>query len=161
MILYWSITKTFLKQIMMGYEKWILYNVEWKRSWGEQNEPPPTAPKAGLLPKKVLLCVRWDRKGALYYELLPEDQSMNSKYCSQSDQLKAALDEECPELAENSFSSIRITQDCMFAWWPGKNCYSLVGEFWFICLTHQTLHLRISIYFGSHKIFFMGKISIP
>ena len=30
----------FLKQIVMGDEKWILYiNVEWKRSWGKLNEP--------------------------------------------------------------------------------------------------------------------------
>ena len=37
--------------------------------------------------------------GALYYELLPENQTINSnKYCSQLDQLKAALDEKRPEL---------------------------------------------------------------
>ena len=33
----------FLKQIVMGNEKWILYNnVEWKRWWDKRNEPPPT-----------------------------------------------------------------------------------------------------------------------
>ena len=48
----------FLKQIVMGDEKWILYNnVEWKRSWGKRNEPPPTTPKAGLHPKKLMLCI--------------------------------------------------------------------------------------------------------
>ena len=37
----------FLKQIVMGDEKWILYNnVEQKRLWGKRNEPPPTTPKA-------------------------------------------------------------------------------------------------------------------
>ena len=84
----------------MGSGKWILYNnVEWKRLWGKWNEPPPTMPKAGLHPKKVMLCIWWDWKGVLYYELLPENQTTNSnKYCSQLDQLKAALDEECPEL---------------------------------------------------------------
>ena len=47
-----------LKQIVTGNEKWILYNnVEWKRSWGKRNEPPPTTPKAGLHPKKVMLCI--------------------------------------------------------------------------------------------------------
>ena len=31
----------FLKQIVTGDEKWILYsNVEWKRSWGKRNEQP-------------------------------------------------------------------------------------------------------------------------
>ena len=85
---------------MTGDEKWILYNnVEWKRSWGKRNEPPPTTPKAGLHPKKVMLYTWWDWKGVLYYELLLENQTINSsKYCSQLDQLKAALDEKCPEL---------------------------------------------------------------
>ena len=89
----------FLKQIVMGNEKWILYNtVEWERSRGKRNEPPPTTPKAGLHPKKVMVCIWWDWKGVLYYELLPENQMINSnKYCSQLDQLKAAFDEKHPE----------------------------------------------------------------
>ena len=84
----------------MGNKKLILYNnVEWKRSWGKWNEPPPTTPKAGLHLKKVLLCMWWDWKGVLYYELLPENQTINSnKYCSQLEQLKAALNEKHPEL---------------------------------------------------------------
>ena len=89
----------FLKQIVTGNEKWILYNnVERKRSWGKRNEPPPTTPKAGLHPKKVM-CIWWAWKGVLYYEPLLENQTVNSnKYCSQLDQLKAALDEKHPEL---------------------------------------------------------------
>ena len=90
----------FVKQVVTGDEKLILYNnVERKRLWGKRNEPPLTTPKAGLHPKKVMLCIWWDWKGVLYYELLPENQAIHSnKYCSQSDQLKAALDEKCPEL---------------------------------------------------------------
>ena len=93
-------TIPFLKQIVTGDEKWILYNnVGWKRSWGKRNEPPPTTPKAGLHPKKVMLCIWWDWKGVLYYELFPENQTINSKkYYSQLDQLKAALNEKHPEL---------------------------------------------------------------
>ena len=46
-----------------------------------------------------MLCIWWDWKGVLYYELLPENQTINSnKYCSQLDQLKAALNEKHPEL---------------------------------------------------------------
>ena len=82
---------------MTGNEKWILYN-NVQRSWGKRNELPPTTPKAGLRPKKVT-CIWWDWKGVLYYELLPEKQTIHSnKYCSQLDQLKAALDKKCPEL---------------------------------------------------------------
>ena len=61
---------SFLKQIVTGNEKctlytffvqWILYNnVEQKRSWGKWNEPPLTTPKAGLHPKKVMLCIWWE-----------------------------------------------------------------------------------------------------
>jgi len=44
-----------------GDEKWIIYNnVERKRSWRKQNEPPLAIPKIGLHPKKVMLCVWWD-----------------------------------------------------------------------------------------------------
>ena len=73
----------FLKQIVTGDEKWVLYNhAERKRTWGKRNEPPPTTPKASLHPKKVMLCIWWDWKGVLYHELLPENQTINSnKYC--------------------------------------------------------------------------------
>ena len=85
---------------MTGNEKWILYNnVEQKRLRGKRNEPPPTTPKAGLHPKKVMLGIWWDWKGVLYYELLPESQRINShKNCSQLNQMKAALDNKHPEL---------------------------------------------------------------
>ena len=91
---------SFFKQIVTGNEKWILYsNVERKRLWGKQNELPPTTPKASLQPKNAMFCIWWDWKGVLYYELLPENQTINSnKYCSQLNQMKAALDEKRPEL---------------------------------------------------------------
>ena len=84
----------------MGNEKWILYtDVEWKRSWGKWNEPPPTTPKSSLHPEKLMLCILWEWKGVLYYELLPENQTVNSsEYFSQLYQLKAALDEKCLKL---------------------------------------------------------------
>ena len=89
----------FLKQIVTDDEKWILYNnVDQQKSWGNRNELPPTTPKAGLHPKTVMLCIWWDWKGVLHYELLPENQTINSKYCCQLNQLKAALNEKCPEL---------------------------------------------------------------
>ena len=57
---------------------------------GQVKWPPPTTLKASLW---------WDWKGVLYYELLPENQTINSnKYCSQLDQLKAALDKKCLKL---------------------------------------------------------------
>ena len=86
---------------MTGDEKWIIYNnAEQKRSWGKRNEPYLATPKAGLHLKKVMLCVWWDWKGILYYELLPNNETINSeKYCSQLDKLKTAIEQKRPEKA--------------------------------------------------------------
>ena len=48
-------------------------------------------------------------------------------------------------------------QDCIFLWWPGKNCYTLAGKFWSIHCIYQTLKLWISIHFGFYKIILMEK----
>ena len=108
----------FIKQIVTGNEKWILYNnVERKRLWDKRNEAPPTTPKAGLHPEKVMLCIWWDWKGVLYYELLPENQTINlNKYGSQLDQMKAALNEKCPEL---------VNRKCIIFHQDNTNCIFL------------------------------------
>ena len=153
----------FLKQIVMGSEKSILYNnVEWTRLWGNWNEPPLTTPKTSLHPKKVISCVWWDWKGIPYYELLSENQTINSNKCfSQLDQLKAVLDQERLKfVSRKRKSSTGTAWDCMFLWWPGRSCYSSAGEFWFISCIHQTLYLWVSIYFCPQKILFMVVLSL-
>lgn len=48
----------FLKKMITGDEKWIIYNnVKRKRSWGPKGSRPQIAAKAGLHPKKVMLCI--------------------------------------------------------------------------------------------------------
>ena len=87
---------------MTSDEKWLFWiHVKWKRLWGKQNESPPTISKAGLHPKKVMSCIWWVWKGVLYYELLPENQTINSNNAPnalQLDQVKAAPDKRCLEL---------------------------------------------------------------
>ena len=154
----------FLKQIVIGDEKRILYNnVEWKRSWGKQNEPPSTTPKASPHPKKVMLYIWWDWKEVLYYELLPENQTINSnKYCFQLDQLKAALDEKRPELVNRKH--IIFHQD------NARPHVSLMTRQKLLQLGWEVLiHLPYSpdiapsvyIYLGLYKILLMEKNSIP
>lgn len=59
---------------MMDDEKWIVYNnTEQKRAWGKRNKLPLATPKTSLHLKKVMLCVWWDWKGILHYELLPNN----------------------------------------------------------------------------------------
>ncbi|CAK9817752.1 Mariner Mos1 transposase [Anthophora plagiata] len=90
----------FLKRLVTGDETWILYqNVHRKRTWSKDNRPSTVA-KPGLHPKKVLLSIWWDWKGVIYYELLPQGETIDSaKYCNQLDQLKATIAEKPPELS--------------------------------------------------------------
>ena len=57
----------FLKRIINGDEKWIVYNnVVRKRSWFKRDEPPQTISKAELHPKKIMLSVWWDCKAVVF-----------------------------------------------------------------------------------------------
>lgn len=92
--------ESFLKRIITGDEKWIVYNnVNRKRSWSRRDEPPQTTSKADIHQKKIMLSVWWDWKGVVYFELLPRNQTIDSNvYCRQLDKLNAAVKEKRPEL---------------------------------------------------------------
>jgi histone-lysine N-methyltransferase SETMAR len=91
----------FLKRIVTGDEKWVLYvNVERKNQWLTPGQKPIPTPKAGLHPKKVLLCVWWDIEGIIHFELLDMNETITANiYCQQLDRLKAAIKEKRPSLA--------------------------------------------------------------
>jgi len=114
-------------------------------------------PKAGLYPKKVMLCVWWDWKGILYYELLPNNETTNSeKYCSQLNELKTTIEQKRPEIAnqkgvfhqDNMRPHVSLTKD--------KSCWSSIGMFYSI---HQISRPLISTYFDHYKIPLMEKVS--
>ncbi|GFW38077.1 histone-lysine N-methyltransferase SETMAR [Trichonephila clavipes] len=84
----------FLKQMVTGDEKWVTYdNIVRKRSWLKRGETAQTVAKLGLATRKVLLCIWWDWKGIIYYELLACSQTLNSDLCQQLDRLKLAIDQ--------------------------------------------------------------------
>lgn len=56
-----------------------------KRSWSKAGESFQTVAKPALTAKKVLLCVWWDWKGRIYYELIPHDKTLNSTIYTKSD----------------------------------------------------------------------------
>ncbi|GFV06525.1 mariner Mos1 transposase [Trichonephila clavipes] len=51
-----------------------------KRLWSKRGEVAQTVAKPELTARKVLLCIWWDWKGIIYYELLPYSQ--NTKFRS-------------------------------------------------------------------------------
>ncbi|GFT33984.1 mariner Mos1 transposase [Trichonephila clavipes] len=67
-------------------------NIVRKRSWSKRGDAAQTVSKTGLTDRKVLLCIWWEWKGILYYELLPYGQTLNSDiYCQQLDRLNPDL----------------------------------------------------------------------
>ena len=53
--------------------------------------------KPEVHPRKVLLCVWWDQKGVLHYELLPRNQTITAEvYCQQLRRLEKAIQEKRP-----------------------------------------------------------------
>jgi len=90
----------FLKRLITGDEKWITYdnNVR-KKSWSKQGEASQTVAKPGLTSRKVMLCVWWDWKGNVHYELLPPGQTIDfNLYCQQLERLRQAIERKRPEL---------------------------------------------------------------
>ncbi|CAF1463073.1 unnamed protein product [Rotaria magnacalcarata] len=59
---------------------------------------PEPEPENDLHPKKVMLSIWWDFQGAIYYELLPPNTTIDSKlYCTQLESLNVALKTKRPE----------------------------------------------------------------
>ncbi|GFU73766.1 histone-lysine N-methyltransferase SETMAR [Trichonephila clavipes] len=91
----------FLDKLITGDEKWILYeNIKGKKSYCKPGTSSATAPKPSIHQRKELLCLLWDRKDPVYYELLKQGKTINADlYCNQLDKLNASIKEKRPALA--------------------------------------------------------------
>lgn len=94
----------FLKRVITGDEKWILYkNVTQQKSWVPRGARAATVAKPEIHQKKVMLCCWWDCKGVVFWELLPDGQTVDSEvYCRQLEDLRAAVASKRPELANRN-----------------------------------------------------------
>ena len=90
----------FLKRLITGDEKWIVYNnVVRKRSWSRSVDTRNTIAKAESHQKKVMLSVWWDFKGIVFFELLPKNQTIDTTvYCRQFDSLQQSIMQKRSEL---------------------------------------------------------------
>jgi len=74
-------------------EKWIYFdNPKWKKSWVDPGQPSASTSKKNINGHKILLCIRWDQEGVLYYELLRPNETVTAdryqqKLCRLSDEL--------------------------------------------------------------------------
>lgn len=123
-------------------------------------KPPLTTPKADLHPNKIMLCVWWDWKVILYYELLENNETINTdKYCSQFDRLNVAIHKKRPELVNRK--GTMITPDRIHLCRRAKNYWSSAGMLSFVHHIHLALHLQIVIYSSLYRIRLTAKTSIP
>lgn len=94
--------KCFLHRIITGDEKWIRYdNPKRRPAWVMPGEAGPSTPKRNIHGSKVMLCIWWDMKGVVYYELLhPNETITGARYRTQLMRLKKALAQKRPEWKE-------------------------------------------------------------
>lgn len=91
--------KSFLHRIVTGDEKWIYFeNPKRKKSWVAPGEPSTSTARPNRYGRKTMLCVWWDQKGIIYYELLRPGETVNTeRYRLQMTNLNRALSEKRPE----------------------------------------------------------------
>ena len=104
--------KSFLHQIVTSDEKWIYFqNPKRKKSWVNPGEASTSTARPNRYGKKTILCVWWDQKGVIYYELLiPGETVTAERYQQQLLNLSEALRERRPENEERRYKA-RLLHD--------------------------------------------------
>lgn len=93
--------KSFLHRIVTGDEKWIYFeNPKRRKSWLSRGEASTSTAKPNRFGRKAMVCVWWDQKGIVYFELLKPGETVNTdRYRQQIINLNYALIEKRPEWA--------------------------------------------------------------
>ena len=77
-------TSGFLDFIATSDEKWTRFdNRSRKRQWLSRDEQAKSTPKPDFHGDKVMLCVWWNTKGLVHFELLDPDQKITTQLYSQ------------------------------------------------------------------------------
>ena len=101
-----------LHLFVTGNEKWIHYdNPKRKKLYVKPGQPAKSTAKPNIHGAKVMLCIWWDQKGVLYYELQKLGETINGeRYRTQLIRLKRAIAEKRPEYA-NRHKAITFHHD--------------------------------------------------
>ncbi|MEZ0498455.1 ArsR family transcriptional regulator [Sphingomonas sp. IW22] len=102
--------KDFLWKIVTGDEKWIGYdNPKRIHSWVDPGMPATSTAKVNIHSKKVLLCIWWDMRGPIYYDLLQVGQTVNAeRYSKQLLQLAEKIKKKRPFSGQGSHKTILL-----------------------------------------------------
>lgn len=69
--------KSFLHRIVTGDEKWIFFdNPKRSSGWVDAGQAGPSSTRPNRFGKKTMLCLFWDLKGLVYYELLQSGKQL-------------------------------------------------------------------------------------
>lgn len=90
----------FLKRLVTADESYVLYeNPQRRNEWSVKGAAPGHFAKAGLHPKKIMLCMFWDCEGVVFREFMGINTTVNAdKYCEQLLNVRRALIEKRPAL---------------------------------------------------------------
>jgi len=92
-----------------GDEKWIYFeNPKRKRSWITPGEPSTLTARPNRYGRKTMLCVWWDQKGVIYYELLKPGETVNTERYRQMINLNQALCEKRSKYQKRQYKMILL-----------------------------------------------------
>jgi [histone H3]-lysine36 N-dimethyltransferase SETMAR len=112
-------TLAWVDNLVTGDEKWVLYvNHTRKKQWLPKEVEPEPDPKAPRYPEKVMLCVFWDKQGIIWWDLLPDKQTINANiYSEQLLDLAKALKKKRPKLEKVAFLHDNARPHTAFETW--------------------------------------------
>ena len=95
-----------MNRIVTGDEKHIYFdNPKRKKSWVDPGQPS-SQPVRNIHGKKALLCIWWDQKGAVYYEVLKSGETdTGDRYHQHFIKLNQALKRKRPEWGDGTQSN--------------------------------------------------------
>jgi histone-lysine N-methyltransferase SETMAR len=84
---------SFFDRIVTSDEKWISFvNENRHGEWRSPGQKPCRTPRNDFRAKKAMLCVWWDRRGPIFWELLEQGKTVDSDvYCEQLENTRRAL----------------------------------------------------------------------